>query len=123
MAKALGVGQVAEWFKAAVLKTQKGGAAKPRNPHISNENRPRITRTGRISKRFALAHNPAHQNGLETGLPSCPSPDHNAKGARMAKKPIADKQKPDNAELIRELTLAKVAFQLRAIKAVLGGEQ
>ena len=26
-------------------------------------------------------------------------------------------------ELIRELTRAKVAFQLRAIKAVLGGEQ
>jgi hypothetical protein len=31
--------------------------------------------------------------------------------------------KPDNAEIIRELTRAKVAFQLRAIKAVLGGEQ
>lgn len=28
--------------------------------------------------------------------------------------------KPDNAEIIRELTRAKVAFQLRAIKAVLG---
>lgn len=38
----------------------------------------------------------------------------------MAKKPIADKQKTDNAEIIRELTRAKVAFQLRAIKAVLG---
>lgn len=28
--------------------------------------------------------------------------------------------KTDNAEIIRELTRAKVAFQLRAIKAVLG---
>lgn len=31
--------------------------------------------------------------------------------------------KTDNAELLRELNRAKVAFQLRAIKAVLGGEQ
>ncbi len=62
MAKAVRVGQVAEWFKATVLKTPQGQDAKPRNPRNSNSFTPRITRTERFPQRFAMAHMSAHTN-------------------------------------------------------------
>jgi hypothetical protein len=62
MAKAVGVGQVAEWFKATVLKTPQGLRQKAPNSRISNSFRPRIRRTKRISQRFAMAQMSAHIN-------------------------------------------------------------
>ena len=74
MAKVPGVGQVAEWFKAAVLKTLEGLGAKAQNASISNKKQPRMARNPRNAKRFAMAQMSAHKNGLETGRQSCPSP-------------------------------------------------
>lgn len=62
MAKAVGVGQVAEWSIATVLKTPQVERSKARKPRISNENKPRITRTERTSQRFAMAQMSAHIN-------------------------------------------------------------
>ena len=56
MARLQGVGQVAEWFKAAVLKTHTVGRQKSRFPRNSNENEPRRLRRSRIVHRFAMAH-------------------------------------------------------------------
>ncbi len=62
MAKTVSVGEMAEWFKATVLKTPQGHRPKAPNPRYSNKNKPRIWRTERTSQRFAMAQMSAHIN-------------------------------------------------------------
>jgi hypothetical protein len=59
MAKAVGVGRVAEWFKALVLKTHAVDRKTSQKWRKSNINKPRISRCSRSVPRFAMAHNPA----------------------------------------------------------------
>ena len=74
MANICGVGQVAEWFKAAVLKPRVVHHVKPDFWQKSNEKSPRISRCSRIVQRFAMAHMSSHMKRAEEALERLPCP-------------------------------------------------